>query len=111
VTALADLAIAGLLELNEPLRLAQGQVGFRGAVTGGSETPLPAGVHPTTLIDPGTLAHALAPHDAGDLAREASRYARALAVISVDPQLDAEVDALVESRVQGTRVKRPLRKR
>lgn len=46
--------------------------------------------------------------DAGDLAREAAGYTRALAVIEIDPAAEAEIDRLVEERVQGTRVKRPL---
>jgi hypothetical protein len=42
------------------------------------------------------------------MAREARRYAQALAVIPIDPAADQEIDRLLTSRVEGTRAKRPL---
>ena len=81
---------------------------FVTAPTGASETPLPYGVFPTVLRDPGTSALGPLLTDAGDLAKEAARYVRALAVIEIDPLAEAEIDRLVAERVQGTRVKRPL---
>jgi hypothetical protein len=80
------------------------------AQTGSSETPLPAEISPTMLLDLGTLAHAFPASDIGDLVKSATAYAHALTVIPIDPEIDARVEAMMASRVAGIRNKRPLRR-
>ncbi len=78
--------------------------------TGSSETPLPSGFSPSNLLDVGTGGFAIRP-EAVDVVVAAQRYARALAVLPINAEHEAHVDRLVESRVAGTRVKRPLTQR
>lgn len=84
---------------------------IRLAQTVDTETPLPAALSPTMLLDLGTRAGALPVGDPGDLVRSASAYMRALAVIPIDPEIEARVDAAVRARVAGTAASRPLRRK
>ena len=78
--------------------------------TGSTETPLPPGFSPSTLLDVGTGGFAIRA-EAADVVLAAHRYAHALAVLPINAEHEAYVDRLVESRVAGTRVKRPITQR
>lgn len=105
---IAEAALVTLLQSGPSNRLEQPKPRFSNNATGGSETPLPEGVFPTLLVDQGTVQTIASARDAGDMAREARRYAQALAVIPIDPAADQEIDRLLSSRVEGIRAKRPL---
>lgn len=105
-----ELALAASLHVHEPRAAYFPRVPqLRVAQTGSSETPLPADLLPTALLDMGTQSSAL-PKDVGDLLRTAGAYIDALEVLPVDPEIDEAVEAFVRSKDRSGG-KRPLRRK
>ncbi len=78
--------------------------------THSTETTLPPGVAPTSLLETAT-GETLVRVDAGAVAASAIRYAHALAVLPTDAAHEARIDRLVDAQIRGVAGKRPLRKR
>ena len=76
-------------------------------VFGPRETPLPEGVSPTRIVEAPT-GDLRVEQPAADLVRTAGSFLRALVVLPISEEDDAEVSALVSRRTAGRR-SRPLR--
>lgn len=103
---LTALAMSALLETAQPFLDRRVRI----CMTGSSETPLPASLAPSALLDVGT-GHLRLDSPTVDVVTSAQRYLRDIAVLPIDREIEALVDSDMRSRVAGLAAKRALVRR